>query len=368
LNHRERVLKALNFEEPDRVPIFENGIDTPLMEKITGDSFPYAVSRQSPVITDRNHESKRVDLRLKCWRKVGFDLFPIDLSTPDGWKPRMTPEGDMVDLWGRIMKLDKMTRAWIPYSTVFTHPDDYEEFEFPDPLTGGWVYALEYAKRDLDGEMALASSLRDPFAHAWEMFTPMKFVLWMYREPNFIKRVIEDIADFNIGIIKRVAEVGVDLIISSGDYCDAKGPMVPISFFRDTIFPNLKRQVDAAHKYGVKYIKHTDGNVNLLLPDLVDIVDGCHSLDPSAGVDIGSVKKKYGDRLVLMGNISVDNLAMKGRDDIIGEVKRCIRDASPGGGHILSSSNSWAAGAKLENCLAMVEAGKTFGVYPVNYQ
>jgi uroporphyrinogen decarboxylase len=193
----------------------------------------------------------------------------------------------------------------------------------------------------------------------------MKFVLWMYREPHFIKRAIEDVADFNIRIIKRVAEVGVDLIISSGDYCDAKGPMVPLSFFRDTIFPNLRRQVDAAHKYGVKYIKHTDGNINSLLPELVDIVDGCHSLDPSAGVDIGSVKKMYGDRLVLMGNISVDNLAMKGRDDIIEEVKRCIRDASPGGGHILSSSNSWAAGAKLENCLTMVETGKTFGVYPI---
>ena len=343
----------------------ENGIDTPLMEKITGDSFPYAVSRQSPIVTDRLLERKRVELKLKCYRKIGFDLFPIDLSPPDSWKPRMNPEGDMIDLWGRIMKLDKVTRAWIPYSTVFNDPDDYEEFEFPNPLTSGWIYALEYAKRDLDGEMALASSLRDPFAHAWEMFTPMKFVLWMYREPNFIKRVIEDITEFNIGIIKRVAEVGVDLIISSGDYCDAKGPMVPISFFKNTIFPNLRRQADAAHKNGLKYIKHTDGNINPLLPDLVNIVDGCHSLDPSAGVDIGSVKKMYGHRLVLIGNISVDNLAMKRRADIIEEVKKCIRDASSGGGHILSSSNTWAAGAKLENCLAMVEAGKTFGMYPI---
>jgi uroporphyrinogen-III decarboxylase len=56
---------------------------------------------------------------------------------------------------------------------------------------------------------------------------------------------------------------------------------------------------------------------------------------------------------------------LKERADIVEEVKRCIRDASPGGGHILSSSNSWAAGAKLENCLAMVEAAKTFGAYPI---
>jgi uroporphyrinogen-III decarboxylase len=66
-----------------------------------------------------------------------------------------------------------------------------------------------------------------------------------------------------------------------------------------------------------------------------------------------------------MGNVSVDNLATKSREEIVEETKTCIRKASPGGGHILSSSNSWAAGAKLENCLTMVETGRRYGAYPI---
>lgn len=366
MNSRERVLKTLEFEEPDRVPITEMDIDIPLTETITGEAFPAAISLQTPVITDRGMEMRRVDLKLRCYRKIGFDLFPIDLSTPEDWKPRTNPDGTMIDLWGRVLKLDKYTKAWLPYSTIFNEPEDFWEFELPDPDAFGWTFGLEHAKREIGGDMALAAFIRDPFAHAWEIFTPMKFVLWMYREPSFIRRVIEVITDFNIGIIRSVMEVGVDLVIDGGDYCDVKGPMVPMAFFREVIFPNLRRQVEASHRAGIKFVKHTDGNINTLLRDMADIVDGVHSLDPSAGVDIGKVKEEFGRRLILIGNISVDNLARKSREEIVNEVKSCISRASPGGGHILSSSNSWAAGVKLENCMTMVETGKMFGIYPIS--
>ena len=313
------------------------------------------------------HESvmKRTDFKIECYRKVDFDLLTVDLSPPEGWKPRENPDGTIVDLWGRILMLDKEAKAWVPYSTVFNLPEDYEDFEFPDPSTPGWTYAIEYAKKTIGEEMAIAAFIRDPFAHAWEIFTPVKFVTWMYQNPNFIGKVIEELSDFHIEVIRQIAEAGADLIISGGDYCEEKGPMVPARFFRNVIFPNLKKQVGEAHRRGMKFVKHTDGNVNPLLDDLAEIVDGLHSLDPTAGVDIGEVKAKYGDKLVLMGNVSVDNLAMKSREEIVEETKTCIHKASPGGGHILSSSNSWAAGAKLENCLAMVEAGRRYGVYPI---
>jgi len=139
-----------------------------------------------------------------------------------------------------------------------------------------------------------------------------------------------------------------------------------VKYFREVIFPDLRKQVEAAHKKGLKFIKHTDGNINLLLDDLANIVDGLHSLDPSAGVDIGEVKAKYGDKLVLMGNVAVDSLARKSEKEVVEETKECIRRASPGGGHFLSSSNSWFTDAKLENCLAQVKTGRKYGKYPIS--
>lgn len=365
MNKRERVLKALNFEEPDRVPITELDIDLPLMETITGKVVRIATSLQTQVIADPALERQRIDLKRECYEKVDFDVFTVDLSAPSDWVPTINPDGTMTDLWGRVLRLDEQSMAWVPYTTIFTTPEDFEAFPFPDASAPGWIYSAEYTKEVIGDTMAIASFIRDPFAHAWEMFTPTKFVQWMYQKPSFIKRVLNQLTKFNVEIIKRLAEAKVDLIISGGDYCEAKGPMVPITFFHDVIFPCLKTQVDAANRLGLKFIKHTDGNILPFLDELADIVDGLHSLDPSAGVDIGQVKEKFGNKLILIGNVSVDHLAQRRKVDVIEETKRCIRDASPGGGHILSSSNSWAAGAKLENCLAMVKTAKRYGVYPI---
>ena len=365
MNKRERTLRTLGMEEPDMVPMTEMDVDVPLMEAITGTIFPAATSLQTQVIVDREMEKKRVSIKADCYEKVGFDIFTMDLSAPEDWEPVINNDGTMVDLWGRVLRLDEQSKAWVPYSTVFDVPEDYDVFPTINPEAPGWTFAIEHSRKIIGEEVALAAFIRDPFSHVWEMFTPMKFVTWMYQKPDFIKRVLDDMTKFNVDIIKQIGEADVDLIISGGDYCEEKGPMVPTKFFQDAIFPCLKRQVETAHRFDMKFIKHTDGNVLSLLPDMAEIVDGVHSLDPSAGIDIGKVKKEYGDSLVLMGNVSVDNLASKNRNDIVEETKRCIRKASPGGGHILTSSNSWSAGAKLENCMVMIEAGRKWGKYPI---
>jgi uroporphyrinogen decarboxylase len=74
---------------------------------------------------------------------------------------------------------------------------------------------------------------------------------------------------------------------------------VPVKFFKDVIFPNLRRQVEAAHRAGLKFIKHADGNLNPIMEDLANIVDGLQSIDPTASMDIGEVKRRYGGRLIL---------------------------------------------------------------------
>ena len=135
--------------------------------------------------------------------------------------------------------------------------------------------------------------------------------------------------------------------------------------WRELVKPYQHDFVREFRKRGLWVIEHSDGNLNPLLDDLSRIVDGLQSLDPTAGMDIGAVKAKYGDKLVLMGNVAVDTLTSGSRRQVVEETKSCIRRAAPGGGYILSSSNSWYGGAKLENCLAMVEAGREYGRYPI---
>jgi uroporphyrinogen-III decarboxylase len=366
MNSKERALKALYIEEADMIPIWETRIDLPHMETITGKKFTGEFSAQTQVSSDRRMEVAKVEFTVECYKKLKFDVIRSELSAPDGWKPLRNPDGTIVDEWGRVLIYDAKCKIYIPYSSIIKTPEDFENLSYPDPNAPGRTFAIEYTKKIVGDDMALAAFIRDPFAHAWEMFTPMNFVRWMYEKPQLVRKAIEKLTEFNIELIKHIGDIGVDFIMSGGDYCEKNGPMVPLKFFREIIFPNLKKQVEAAHKRGLKFIKHTDGNINPMLDDLANIVDGLHSLDPTASVDIGEVKAKYGDKLILMGNVAVDSLARKSKKEVIEETKECIKKASPGGGHFLSSSNTWYVDAKLENCIAMVKTGRKYGKYPIS--
>lgn len=366
MNKKERVMRTLDHEEPDLVPMTEMSIDPRHLETITQTKFIGETSLQTPVSADRRAEMSKVSTVALAYRTLGFELLPCDLSAPDGWSPQKNPDGTITDEWGRVLSYDSKCKTWVPTDSIFAAPEDFERFPFPDPNASGRTFAIAEMKKNIRDEMALAAFIRDPFAHAWEMFKVTNFVRWFYEKPNFIRRVIERITDFNIEMIKQVADTKVDLIISGGDYSEKRGPLVPVRFFKDVVFSNLRRQVEAARKAGLRFIKHSDGNLNPIIDDLASIVNGLHSLDPTAGMNIGDVKLRYGDRLVLIGNVAVDSLCRKTKEEIVEETKECLKRAAPGGGYILSSSNSWYTDAKLENCLAMVDAGRKYGVYPIN--
>ncbi len=366
MNSRDRVLTALDHKEPDTVPITELSIDPVHIKSILGGSFNEPISTQTPTSANRKIETSEVEMKVRAYRALGFELVPCELSVPDGWKSQIRRDGTTTDEWGRILSYDSLAKNWTPTDCLFHSPDDFDMFPFPDPLAAGRTFAIEETKRQLGAEAVVAGVIKDPFAVVWEMFKVTNFVRWLFEKPDFIVRVIGQVTDFNLEMIKRLAEIKVDLIVCDGDYCEKRGPLVPVKFFKGVILPNLRKQVEAAHRAGLKFIKHTDGNLDPILQDLAGIVDGLHSLDPSAGMNIESVKHLYGDRLVLMGNVSVDNLCRRSVEEIVEETKRCLRIAAPRGGYLLTSSNSWYADAKFENCLAMVETGRKFGRYPIN--
>jgi uroporphyrinogen decarboxylase len=365
MNRKERVNTTFEHREPDIVPITEMAIDTPILEAVAGRQFSGPVSLQAQLSANRERELSKVEMTVRTYDRLDFDIVFCDLSAPDNWEAKANSDGTMTDEWGRILTFDSQCKAWVPFRSQFSTPEDVEGFSFPDSNAPGRTFALEHTKRLAGEDTAVAAFIRDPFAHVWEMFQVNNFVRWMYERPSIIRNTIEKMTRFNIDIIGRVADAGVDFIVSGGDYSEKNGPMVPVKFFREVIFPSLSRQADAAHKTGLKFVKHSDGNLNPLLEDLSRIVDGLQSLDPTAGMDIGAVKAKYGDKLVLMGNVAVDTLTFGSRREVVEETKACIRRAAPGGGYILSSSNSWYGGANLENCLAMVEAGREYGRYPI---
>lgn len=364
MDRRERFLTALEMREPDRVPITELAIDPPIIEAITGGQWIEGGAEEAAITGKPLYHN--LDMVFECYRKVGFDMVLRSFSTPEDWRPEVFPDGSFTDEWGRICLYDKRAKTATFWKSPIKTPEDFEAHPFPDPHAPGRYEGFEYLVKLARDEMAVAGSIRTPLAMAWEIFNVTNFCRLLMNEPDFIKKVIRKITDFNIEVIKVFAELGADLIICGGDIAEKRGPLLAPRYFQEIIFPEMRREVEEAHKKGLKYIKHTDGNLYPILDGLAEVVDGLHSLDPSAGMDIGYVKERYGDSLILMGNVSADNLCRASKEEVIEETRECIRKAAPGGGYILTSSNSWYVDAKLENCLAMVETGKIYGKYPIN--
>ena len=135
--------------------------------------------------------------------------------------------------------------------------------------------------------------------------------------------------------------------------------------FKKFILPRFTRIVDAIHEEGAFCIKHTDGNIYALLDMIVDAgVDAINPIEPAAGMDIRLVKERYGNKVCIIGNIDCGELLSHGTvEEVEQAVRDCIAAASPGGGHIITSSNSIHSSVNPENYLAMVRAVHKYGQY-----
>jgi uroporphyrinogen decarboxylase len=85
---------------------------------------------------------------------------------------------------------------------------------------------------------------------------------------------------------------------------------------------------------------------------------------PMGDCDLADIKAKYGDRLVLKGNLHTTNVMLKGTTrDVINASKKAIDDAAEGGGFILSTGDQCGRDTPIENLYAMIETAKTYGKY-----
>jgi len=109
-------------------------------------------------------------------------------------------------------------------------------------------------------------------------------------------------------------------------------------------------------KFGKKIIKHCCGNVNSLLDFFIEIgYDAYQSIQPTAAMDICSLKRKYGEKITLWGGVAVENLMEGSPKDVRWDVRRAMECAKPGGRFILGTSHSVAVGSKYENFMVMLD-------------
>ncbi len=342
MNSVERVLAALRREEPDRVPMMELLINPQVASAVVPDCLDGA----------------------DCMDRLGMDVV-AHLALSFG-VVEDREDGTYVDEWG-VTYAGTANAVGHPLHGPIATMEDLRRYEPPDPAAPGRLGILHDIVRRYKGRRAVLFHQRVSFMWAAYLNGLDNLLVNFLLEPDFASALLDMVLEVNIGIARRAVRAGADVISLGDDYAYNSGPMMSPQVFEHFLQPRLKRMVEVIHDEGALVIKHSDGYLYPLLDAIASCgPDALHSIEPSAGMDLATTKGLVGDRMALIGNVDCGELLTRGTPDQVREaVRQCIRDAAPGGGYLLASSNSIHVGVKPENLLAMVEARLEFGEYPI---
>jgi len=345
MNSRDRVFAALERREPDRVPVVEWVIDPKVMEGI----YPGCTY-------------------LEFVEQIGLDAagpnMAYDFETGMNWIDR--DRRIFRDKWRVIRQFTSEIVAY-PLEGPIKTLEDAMAYTPPDPWAEGALGILPQVVERFKGEKAIVWFGHDAFINPCYLHG-MENVLMDYTlNPELSRALIEISVEFEAELARRAIRAGAEIVVLGDDYAWKKGPLMSPEHFRGFILPGLRKVVEAIKAEGGYCVKHTDGYIYPILDMIVDAgIDAINPLEPVVGIDIADVKRRYGDQICVIGNIDCGDLLSRGSvEEVKRAVRECIAAASPGGGHILSSSNSIHSSVGPENYKAMVEAAKRHGRYPI---
>jgi len=194
----------------------------------------------------------------------------------------------------------------------------------------------------------------------------LRVAYYMRKNPQFIHEVMNEYAQANIEVIKRLAEAGVDIIFFGDDLGYKGSSIFSLKNFREFILPYHEKMYKTCKKNGMITVLHSCGKIDDVLPDLVSVGLQCiQSLEATAGVDLAGLKEQLGDKLCFMGGLDSSGVLTFGTPkDVVKDVKKCLKAAGQGGGYVIGPSHD-ILNIPWENILAMRNAIEKYRKYPL---
>jgi uroporphyrinogen decarboxylase len=192
-----------------------------------------------------------------------------------------------------------------------------------------------------------------------------KFVYRIADEPDKVKDEAQKRVDQALEKATRIQQHGgLDGFALCSDYCFNNGPFLRPRMFSEFVTPYLVQLIQGYKEMGFYVIKHTDGNI---MPIIEDLLEGephaLHSLDPQGNVDIAQIKRDYGDRVCLIGNVNCGLMDTGTEDEVIESARYALEHGMPGGGYIFSTSNCIYTGMQLSRYELMLDIWRKEGNY-----
>ncbi len=348
----ERFKCVYEHKEPDRIPM----IDSPW----------------GPTIARWHREGLPQDTSF--WNFFGFEsIAHIGNDHSPRYHSRVVEETDEYVIsttpWGTTLKNWKY-KASVPEFIDFTIKDQKSWEEAKKRMTPtrdriDWQNLKQnYARWRSAGCWIVAGAWfgYDVFA-SWIVGTE-RVLTAMVLEPEWCSDMFNHALSVNLALLDMVWSEGYtfDCLEFADDLGYRNGLFFDLETYRSVLKPAHKRACDWAHEHGVKVMLHSCGNVNDLIPDLIDAgFDGLNPLETKAGMNLIELKQKYGDKLVLEGGIDVRKMTES--DQIEEEIRTKILSAKVNGGYIYHSDHSVPDSVSFADYCRVIELVRYYGRY-----
>jgi uroporphyrinogen decarboxylase len=350
MNSLERVRAALQHKETDRVP-----------RLLYGEVIGYVPAIEKLLLE-------------KCAPQKPRDYFEMDLTgvatnptklSRDRFAPWHSPDAlasGEVDEWGVWWKKGGF-HHFAHIESPLKEINDFKQLQkypWPDIEKSYRFVGVSDRIQKLHARgIAVTAGVGSVFEQAWYLRGMNNLLMDMMTAPAVAHYLFEHTAQLQKAVAQEFTRAGVDIIITGDDVAMQTGLMMSIDTWRKFLKNRLGATVQAVKAINpeTKVFYHSDGNIEPLIPDLIEVgIDILNPIQPEC-MDPAEIKRRFGDRLSFWGTVSVQETMPKGNaDDVRWEVQKRIRDVGLGGGFILAPAHVLSPEVPWENIVAFFEA------------
>jgi uroporphyrinogen decarboxylase len=349
----ERLRTALFCGQPDRVPIAELKVEDQVKSAFLGK--PMGNPKEDLEAYLRN------DIEFSL--RAGYDY--VRLTPTVSYPEPSRAAASQYSLYSPAAT----TRAWAEqHQGAVTSWEEFEKFPFPTAEEVDYR-PLEIGTNLLPHGMKALTSIKGGgiWERVWRLMGFEALAFALRENPELVAAVFKKIGQFYLDAFRRIAPCpGVEGLWLGDDLGYTEGLLISPTVYRRHLFPWYEELAAICRQNELAFIFHSDGALWEVLDDLLALgINALHPIEPKA-MDIAELKRRFGDRLCLIGNIDLGYTLTRGAPaEVEAEVRLRLKQCAPGGGYCVGSSNTVTEYVPLDNFRAMIEAARTWGAYPL---
>lgn len=349
MNHRERMLAAINRQPVDRIPT--DIWATPEVWQML-----------------RAHFGEGVDIREALHIDGVKGIAPIYI----GPALPAVGENETVNYWGMVRRhtqydtgvYDELVHCPLAFAETI---DDLDQYAWP---SADW---FDYSTMRAQAEAARQTHVVEfgymaPFYYHNLLRGLERSLMDPLLDPEFTHEVVRRISDFFYEHHRRAfiaCEGLIDIAQVTDDLGSQHGPLISMQVYETFYAPQHQRFINLCHEFGIKVFHHDDGACRVFIPRLIEM--GIDILNPiqwkCPGMDRAELKAEFGNRLCFHGGVDNQEILPFGTpEEVRAEVRACIDTlAADGTGYIVAPCHNIQPVTPLENILALYDEAWHYG-------